>query len=245
MFRWGVENEIVGAMIVTALAAIAPLMRGRSEAVESDNVCPAAAEDVDAVRPFVSGEVWAMIQTQLRTGMRPGEVCVMRMKDIKFEKDAAGREKWTYTPSTHKNTWRGKSRKIPIGPKCQEILQPFITAGTEDYFFSPERAEEARNAAKLKNPEKAKARRARKRLRPWGKRYTVAGYRRAIERGCRKAGVKRWHPHQLRHTFGTMVREERGAEAAQVALGHSTLDATMIYAERNEKLLQEIAAAVG
>ena len=38
--------------------------------------------DVEAIQPFVARQVWAMVQLQRLTGMRPGEVCRMRMCDL-------------------------------------------------------------------------------------------------------------------------------------------------------------------
>jgi integrase len=59
-----------------------------------------------------------------------------------------------------------------------------------------------------------------------------------------KTAIPSWHPHQLRHTRGTEIRRRYGAEAAQVVLGHATLDATEVYAETNlgiaETIMQEI-----
>lgn len=54
-----------------------------------------------------------------------------------------------------------------------------------------------------------------------------------------------WHPNQLRHSFATRVRKEHGLEAAQVLLGYTRADVTQVYAERDERLATEVAAAVG
>ncbi len=54
-----------------------------------------------------------------------------------------------------------------------------------------------------------------------------------------------WHPNQLRHTFATRVRKQHGLEAAQVSLGHARADTTQLYAEKNEALAAQVAAAVG
>ena len=54
-----------------------------------------------------------------------------------------------------------------------------------------------------------------------------------------------WHPHQLRHNAATHLRKEYGLEAAQVILGHKTLAATEIYAEKNQDAARKIMAAVG
>lgn len=55
----------------------------------------------------------------------------------------------------------------------------------------------------------------------------------------------RWHPHRLRHTAGTRLRKEYGLEAAQVILGHATLQVTQIYAEKNVASAMRIMGEVG
>lgn len=55
----------------------------------------------------------------------------------------------------------------------------------------------------------------------------------------------RWHPNQLRHTAATEIRRTFGLEAAGAALGHSNLDVTEIYAERNLEAALRVAAEVG
>ena len=65
-----------------ALQAVAGLARGRSAARESERVRPVPQAFVDAVKPFVSSQVWTMIELQRFTGMRPGEVTAMRTTDL-------------------------------------------------------------------------------------------------------------------------------------------------------------------
>jgi integrase len=55
----------------------------------------------------------------------------------------------------------------------------------------------------------------------------------------------RWHPHQLRHTAATLIRARFGVEAAQHVLGHATLSATEVYAERTANAARAVAAAIG
>ncbi len=56
----------------------------------------------------------------------------------------------------------------------------------------------------------------------------------------------RWHPHQLRHTAGTVIRREFGLEAAQLALGHSSAKVTdAVYAERNMAKVIEVMKRTG
>jgi integrase len=84
-FKWGVENEYVPTEVHTALTAVPGLRTGRSTAVESEPVKPAPEAFVEAVEKYVSRQVWAMIQLQLLTGARPGEITAMRGCDLKTD----------------------------------------------------------------------------------------------------------------------------------------------------------------
>ena len=54
---------------------------------------------------------------------------------------------WVYEPHTHKNEHHGHPRKIAIGPKAQEILEPFLKPNRrEAYLFSPRKAADQVNA---------------------------------------------------------------------------------------------------
>ena len=70
---------------------------------------------------------------------------------------------------------------------------------------------------------------------------------------AKKAGISEsdvelledWAPNRLRHTAATEIRKTFGLEGAGAALGHSKLDVTQIYAEKNMSLAREIARKVG
>ena len=70
IFRWGVENELVPPGVYQALQAVRGLQQGRTEARESEPVAPVPPAHIEAVRPFVSRQVWALIQLQLATAAR-------------------------------------------------------------------------------------------------------------------------------------------------------------------------------
>lgn len=55
----------------------------------------------------------------------------------------------------------------------------------------------------------------------------------------------RWHPHQLRHNAATVLRKEYGIEVAKIILGHATLNATQVYAERDLEKAREIVEKIG
>jgi integrase len=55
-----------------------------------------------------------------------------------------------------------------------------------------------------------------------------------------------WHPHQLRHLAGTVIRKEFGLEAARIALVHSSAVVTdAVYAERDLEKVTMIMKEIG
>ena len=59
-----------------------------------------------------------------------------------------------------------------------------------------------------------------------------------------RAGIERWHPHQLRHSKATLVESQFGREAAANVLG-DTIEVADIYADRNIAQMIEIARKTG
>ena len=189
MFRWGASREIIPETCFRQLATVFPLAKDRTDAKESEPVRPVPTDCIEPVRAAVSSHVRTMIDLQLLTAMRPGEVCIMRGVDI----DRTG-IKWTYRPAEHKTQHHDHERVIPLGPKAQEVLKPFLKDDPGAYIFSPDDAVAARLARRhaarktplaYGNSPGTNTRRSPKRQ-PRD-RYTVASYRRAIERGCERA----------------------------------------------------------
>src|SRR5262249_19481546 len=132
IFKWGVENELVEPGILQALQAVAPLKQGRSEARETGRVVPIPEAHIDVVLARVTRPIRGMIELQLVTGMRPGEVVLMRTTDI----DMTDRL-WLYRPSSHKTEHHGIERVIFLGPKAQGILRPFLRPDVNAFLFRP------------------------------------------------------------------------------------------------------------
>jgi integrase len=146
VFGWGVENELIPPSVHHGLKAVPSLKKGRSEARESEPVKPVPESLVEAVRPYVSRQVWAMIQLQRLTGMRPGEVCQIRTIDV----DTSGKV-WTYVPGSHKTEHHGRSRFIYLGPKAQDVIRPWLRSEPSDNLFSPREAMEEKQAERRRN----------------------------------------------------------------------------------------------
>lgn len=262
-FRWGVENELVPSSVIHGLDAVRGLRRGRSPARETEPVRPVADFLVDATVKCVSPVVASMVQIQRLTGMRSGELVIMRGCDI----DTSGKI-WAYTPATHKTAHHGHARRIYLGPQAQDAIRPYLKPDLSGFLFSPAETEtitRARRAAARRTPlscgNRAGTNRTRRPSRRPRDRYTPASFARAVQRGCDKAfplpdGLDdeaaaawrrdhRWHPHQLRHNAATRLRKEFGIEAARVVLGHKSALVTEIYAEIDHVKAAEIMWKVG
>ncbi|MBL8793224.1 MAG: tyrosine-type recombinase/integrase [Planctomycetia bacterium] len=122
MFKWGVENELVPPSVYHGLQAVAGLKRGRCEAAEGRKVRPVADDQVEAALPLMTPPVRAMVQVQRLSGMRPGEVILMRPGDI----DRSNPQLWYYRPESHKTEHHDVERVVVLGPKAQAILLPFL-----------------------------------------------------------------------------------------------------------------------
>ena len=248
VFKWAVAEELVPVTTYQALKAVPGLQKGRSAAPEPVPVRPVSAEDVRAVLPHLLPEVAAMVEFQRLTGMRPGEVCGLRPCDL----DRAD-PVWLYRPGSHKTAYRGRDRVVPIGPRAQAVLAPWLShpdLGAEGYVFSPRRAMEAllarrRSVRKSKVQPSQRDRRRKGPRRVPGERYTTSSYDHAIARACERAGIPRWSPHRLRHAAATEVRRRFGLEAAQVVLGHAQANITEVYAERDHALAAKVAGEMG
>ncbi|NOX57996.1 MAG: tyrosine-type recombinase/integrase [Planctomycetes bacterium] len=231
MFKWAAGHEMMPISVYHQLKSIEPLKRGRCEAPEPDPVGPAPEWLIDPIRPHVSRQVWALVELQLLTGARGGELFSLRPIDIDTSDDI-----WKCALAEHKTAHHGKARTLYFGPKAQAVISPFLQGRSVDAFlFSPAEAEAERRAAQHAA-----------RCTPMGHgngpgtnciddptrsprdQYTSDSYRRAIQRGCdlafplpepiarkrvpargRKAGATRWETeNELKRRLGEKGRAE-------------------------------------
>lgn len=248
LFKWAASHEQIPASTYHGLTTVENLRKGRSEAAEPTPIAPVPEDHVDKIKDRVPRQVWALIQLQLRTGARPGELVALRPVDI----DTTG-EVWHTRLAKHKTAYRGKTRVVHFGPKAQEVLRPFMLRPPEAYLFSPKEAEKERYAQDKTHRRPNQKPNPRKTDRKLGEHYTVDSYRRAIRRAIDEYNetveeddqIPAWSPHRLRHSAATRIRKDFGLEAAQVVLGHARADVTELYAEVNAELGAKIAKEVG
>lgn len=173
--------------IIAVIGILSPSLATLIERL--DGSPPATTGELDMLAAKVPGEshVAAMIYLQWRTGMRPAEACAMRTNEVTIGND------WKYNPATHKTAHHGHTRTVSIGRRAQRILRPFLKTDLSAPIFSPADAEAARHADQRERrqtpmtPSQSKRGLRRKAKREPGDMYTVASYRRAIQRACDQA----------------------------------------------------------
>jgi len=222
VFKWGVSRNLVRPETLISLQCVAPLKIGRSSARESHPVEPVSEEIVFKTCEHLHEPVRTMVLVQLYTAMRPGEVVIMRTCDIEKQEKC-----WFYTPFEHKTEHNGTKRIIAIGPKAQELIEPFLSSRANPFLFPTLECERW--------------------IFSYGddRRYSVSSYAQAVRRASIKAGVPTWCPLQLRHTAATQLRKLIGIEAARVVLGHSRVSTTEIYAEMDNSCATDAMTMLG
>lgn len=265
VFRWGAAEGLIPAEVPQALAMVAGLRKGHTTAPETQKVRPVDNATVDATLQHLSSVVRAMVELQRATGMRPGEICILRPCDI----DRSG-DVWEYCPASHKTANRERERIVYIGPLGQSILAPYLLRAADTYCFSPAESETRRREnlqKKRKTPLScgniAGKNRKRNPKRKAGDRYTSQSYLNAVRRACDKAFPPpkdiaddadavaiwltdhRWSPNQLRHSVGTRIRREFDLDAAKAVLGHASTNVTGVYAEIDRQRAVEVVKLIG
>ena len=233
VWKWLAQEEIVSPDVTYKLTLVKPVRATTRRKVE-----PVPPEHIDAILEHLTPTVRAMVLVQLWTGMRPGEVCVMRAQDI----DATG-DVWFYRPAHHKTAHHGVRREVAIGPHAQvELAGRMDDAGDDGYIFKPKQSRREAMNWKTEKPNSRYTPKTDRRIRPH---FDTATYGRAIRRACEAAGIPPWSPNRLRHNCGQEAREKFGLDGAQVIMGHTKADTSEIYASANRDRAAEIMRQIG
>ncbi|HEY1187561.1 MAG TPA: site-specific integrase [Gemmata sp.] len=225
MFGWGVGRKLVPATVWHELKAVGRLQKGKTVARDPAKKKAVPWVDVEATLPHLhtDPDCRAVLESLVRlhwlVGGRPEDLVSLRPGDL----DRTG-DVWSYSPETHKNEHREQELTYWIGPKAQAILAPLLAgkADTDFVFCYPGAAGGQ----------------------PTPIRRAVYGNR--VKAACKKAKVKPWTPHQLRHSRATEVMRiyESNAAAAAV-IGDSEEVARTVYVDPLDAVRKRIARETG
>lgn len=230
--RWCVSKMIMPPAAREFFWSVDNLKYGERGVREADKITAVDEAIVSATLDHLPATLQAVVKLQLYTSARPGELLIMRPMDIDTSKTP-----WLYVPGSdkphgkHKNAWRGHDRKIYLGPKCRDIVQPFLNRVLTGFMFTPAEAVEQRRGHGYANANPS---------------YTTDTYGQAIVYACDAAKVPRWCPLQLKHTALTRIERMENAQAARAMAGHKHVETTLdYYVEKNESAAREIAEKAG
>jgi integrase len=187
LFKWAGSKKLVPSSVYHDLKTVEGLREGRSEAKETSKVLPVPRGVVEQTLTVMRPTLADMVRLQLETGMRPGELCIMRGIDI----DMTG-VVWLYHPSRHKTEHHGYTRVVPLGPRAQDIVRRHLKTDVQAYLFTPadsvaEFRADQRQSRKSKVQPSQNSRAKRKPKRRPGQRYTKSSYANAVADACNRA----------------------------------------------------------
>ena len=234
MFRWGVSKQMIPSSVYESVRTTPPVKKGRTAAREGKNVQAVSWAHVQPILDDLPSVVKAMVLVQWHTGMRGDSIFHAKPSQFTREGDLL-----LWRPK-HKTQNKEIELIVPIGPRCQEVLAPYLTRPADKPMFAPS---DARKNGR------------------YHERYSANTYRQAIHRAIERYNLQLarfakqlnvpadpvpvWSPHQLRHAKGGLVRGEYGLEAAQATLGHATVQAAQLYTHRQLELAKKVARETG
>lgn len=208
-WKWAAQTERIPESAYRALTVVdVPRTAGRSK-----TITPADPAEVRKTIRKLPAPLAALVQIQLATGARPSELLDLTPGQLirKGKFTAAGIQytvppgQWVRVIDTSKT---GIPRLIYFPPASVAILSRLCRGRPADRpIFRP--ADHTHRG---------------------GERYSAGGYRQAVRRAAKLAGVQPWNPYQLRHLRKAQVMESLGADAAKALLGHSSPVMTARYA---------------
>ena len=240
MLRWGVVQQWVPPGVLASCRELEPLKKGRcGEIPEGDAVEPVDIDRVEAVKPFVSRQVWAMIQhknhhrriyigpvgqsilSEFLKADRAAYIFSPRDAERERREQQRANRKTSLTPSQAARVKLAAPKRLPGAMYTKDSYNRCITRACEIAFEMPQELRSASSKLPKREQEELKA--------------TAKTWR---QEWC-------WSPLQLRHTAGTELRKLFDLNAARQVLGHSKKSTTEIYAEQDFDAAREIMRKFG
>lgn len=233
-FAWGVLERIVTHDQYRELELVPGPADGQAK--PDGRRKGVAWEAVAAVLPRLSRPMAAYIRLLWYTCARPGELRFLRCGEVRtggkllaasgVVLDLKKLGVWAAVKEEHKTDGGGYDRIIFFGPKSQRVLRPLLRGRPA--------------GAAILRPRDAGAGAGH-----GGERYSETAVLEAVKRACRRLGVPRWTPYQIRHSAFRLVQQRFGRDAARVFGGHKVGGVTERYAGSDLNAAAKVAAKWG
>lgn len=233
VLKWGVSRKLFSAANLLEIKTVEPV--GKGDEVYELEVNEPRTEVPDHVilesLKYLTPILRDMVRIQRIAGMRPSEVCALRVEHVLSAKDGV------IEVREHKTARFGTRRYYAFTPDEMRILKRRCSGkGFDEYVFTPRDAYLEAVEGQAIAPEKLD-----KALARYGEKYDSHAYGRAIKRkldAAREQGAKipHWTPYQIRHTFVTENSLKYGMEMASSLAGHKSLRTTEIYDHKAQRV---------
>jgi len=125
ILRWCNSRELLPIGAFERIRDLESLPIGSGEAEDEQAIVAIEAETFETTVQHLTLRVRTTVESMMRLqrsrGMRPGEVCAMRLCEI----DRTGAV-WLYRPRDHKLAHKGIDRVIALGEPEKRLLEPFL-----------------------------------------------------------------------------------------------------------------------
>lgn len=255
-FEHAVVTERVAPDVVHGLEAAVRRLRTSKAGRPKRKRRPVDRETFDAVKPYMPKPVAAILELMWLTPTRPSELVPLRPCDFDRSRD----DVWLVELDRHKTAGSGVERVLKFGPRCIEVLRPFMLRPARRPLFTPaeglaehnrQRREARRTPLYPSHERRYAAQRAALPDRVFRDTYDANALRKAVERAVRRCNAERadaglapvpmFTPYQVRHAALTRLAAEHGKEGAQAAADHADLRTTEVYCHTARALGIEVA----
>lgn len=194
------------------------------------------ASDRDKLAPHLNDRYLDMVDFQLDTGLRPGELCGLHADQLDLE---AG---WMAVT----NVLVDMLRVIRPWPKDLEERHIPLTSAAIRIIQRGLDGRDLRAGCGVPHSDGSKCRSVLVFLSPTNQRVLPSTYRAGLTRAADKAGVPNCSPYTIRRAFGTRAADA-GTDAFTIAafMGHSNLEETNGYVQRTEAARAKFLAGMG
>jgi integrase len=166
----------------------------------------------------------AIAAMMVNTGCREDEICKLEWSDVSFKeglvhirkkKVVENRRKADGQVETREYEWKPKASQgdVPMNKTVKALLQRLHSARTSNFVFAQDDGGSCR-----------------------------VRLLRLTQRAAKQAGIKRIRFHDLRHTYGTLLREKGvPLETIMQLMRHADIEETMLYAKPSNQAAHEAA----
>ncbi len=254
IFSFGYDEGYCSFDQMERVRRVKALRAGEEEAAEMQERQIVTEEQFEATIGYMRPYYQRIFRLLYLTGMRPIELCRMRRKDIAYDGDI-----WWYRPYFHKTINRGKTKTIPLGSRCYDLIADLLDEKAPDeYLFTRNEALEEmyalRAVTRRTKPSPAQKRQmdeaARRRANKPVERFAPSDFTRELRAALKKAAaagvaIQPWKTYALRDTAISRASLAFGPEGGQAVAGHSSLRTTEYYDHSQRERQRIIAKQLG